>query len=319
MPSISVLVPVRNAAPWLTAALRSLWRQTFTDFEVIAVNDGSSDDSGERLERAAREEPRLRVVHTAARGLPSALNTALGLARGRLVARQDADDLSHRRRFARQRAHLEAHRGVAVVGCRLRLFPATAIGAGMRRWARWHNALLTHEAMAHEALIDSPLAHGTAMIRRTALERVGGWRDRGWPEDVDLWLRMLEAGARFAKLPDTLYGWRRHPGSATHRDPRYRRERYMDLRLEALERGLLAGARRVTLVGVGARLAVWRAPRAARVRTVDVLAGNHPPTGDMDIEPPIVLVFGAPEARRRWRTTLARRGLSEGSTFVFVA
>src|SRR5262245_38357044 len=225
MPAISVLLPVRNAAPWLRAALRSLWRQTFRDFEVIAVDDGSTDASAELLERAALDEPRLRVVHTAARGLPAALNTALGLARGRLIARQDADDLSHRRRLALQRAHLAAHRGTAVVGCRVRLFPAAAVGVGMHRWVRWHNALLTHEAIAREALIDSPLAHGTALIRRAALERVGGWRDRGWPEDVDLWIRLLDRGARFAKLPQTLYGWRRHPGSATHQDPRYRRER----------------------------------------------------------------------------------------------
>ena len=66
----------------------------------------------------------------------------------------------------------------------------------MRRWAKWHNALLTHEAMASEVLIDSPLAHGTAMIRREWLERVGGWHERGWPEDLDLWVRLVRAGAR---------------------------------------------------------------------------------------------------------------------------
>src|SRR5262249_56702244 len=90
---------------------------------------------------------------------------------------------------------------------------------GMRRWARWHNALSTHEAMAREALIDSPLAHGTAMIRRTWLARVGGWRDRGWPEDPDLWLRMLARGARLEKRDAPLYAWRQHSQSATRRDP----------------------------------------------------------------------------------------------------
>src|SRR5689334_24261365 len=95
MPALSVLLPVRDAGPYLTASLASLWRQSFRDFEVVAVDDGSRDGSGERLERAARREPRLRVIRQDARGLPAALNRALAAARAPLLARHDADDLSH--------------------------------------------------------------------------------------------------------------------------------------------------------------------------------------------------------------------------------
>src|SRR5687767_12214234 len=185
-PALSVLLPVRDAGVWLAPSLASLFRQTDRDFEIVAVDDGSTDGSGERLDRAASADPRLRVLHTGARGLPAALNTALASARGRLLARHDADDLSHRARFERQRAYLDAHPDVSVVGARLRLFPAGDVGDGMRRWAAWHNRLLTHEAMRAELLIDSPLAHGTAMLRREALERAGGWTAREWAEDLDL-------------------------------------------------------------------------------------------------------------------------------------
>ena len=184
-------MPVRDAAPWLAASLRSLTRQRVRDLEIVAVDDGSTDGSGAWLDRAAAAEPRLRVVHTPPLGLPAALATALALARAPLIARHDADDLSHRDRLALQHAYLAAHPRVSVVGCRVRLFPGAAAGAGMRRWAAWHNGLLTHEAMAREALIDSPLAHGTALLRRAALARAGGWQEHGWPEDLDLWLRML--------------------------------------------------------------------------------------------------------------------------------
>src|SRR5207247_1143735 len=136
-------------------------------------------------------------------------------------ARHDADDLSHRQRLALEHDELAARPELSVVGCRVRIFPAA--GSGMRRWVAWHNGLLTHEAMARDALIDSPLAHGTALVRRAALEQVGGWQERGWPEDLDLWLRMLAAGHRFAKLPRRLYAWRQHERSATRCDPRYRR------------------------------------------------------------------------------------------------
>ena len=318
MPSISVLLPVRNAAPWLDASLGSLWRQTLGDFEVIAVDDGSTDGSGEALERAAEREARLRVVHTPPLGLPAALNRALALARAPLIARQDADDLSHRQRFELQRDFLARHRRVSVVGCRVRLFPSAT--AGMRRWVAWHNGLLSHEEMARDALIDSPLAHGTAMGRRRALRGVGGWQDHGWPEDLDLWLRMMAAGHRFAKLPRALYAWRQHPESATHRDPRYRPERFVSLRCWALSRTVLRGASRATLVGVGQSLETWRRALAGLSCVPQVLTAGRPTGAALSrMVPPAVLVFGAAPARLRWRRALEAAGWKEGCDFTFVA
>lgn len=204
-----------------------------------------------------------------------------------------------------------------MVGTRVRLFPRAATGPGMRRWAEWHNALLTHQAMERDALIDSPLAHGSALMRRDALERAGGWTERGWPEDVDLWLRLFATGARFAKLPRTLYGWRQHAAGATRRDPRYRAERYADLRLAALRAGFLAGRGRVGLIGVGASLAAWGGRLERLGLGVERHALRRPPPGALPA-PPLVLVFGARPARERWRAALAGRGLHESRDFVFV-
>jgi glycosyltransferase involved in cell wall biosynthesis len=320
VPTISVLLPVRNAGAYLAPALASLWRQTIRDFEVIAVDDGSADGSGERLERAAALEPRLRVIRTAAAGLPAALNTGLERARAPVIARHDADDLSHRARFALQLDHLADHPRDAAVGCRLRLFPSANVGGGMQRWARWHNALISHEAMAREALIDSPLAHGTAMIRRAWLMRVGGWRDLGWPEDLDLWLRMLAAGARLGKCGETLYAWRQHPSSATRRDPRYAPARFADLRLEALRTGFLAPRRAATLVGVGRTLQEWKSRLATTGITVRAIEAARPrPEVMRALLPRTVFVFGAAPARARWRETLLGLGLVELRDFAFIA
>jgi len=317
-PRVSVLLPVRDAAPWLGSALASLARQTLADHEVIAIDDGSRDGSGEILERAARRDRRLVVRHTEARGLPAALALALSLARAPWVARQDADDVSHGTRLSRQLEWLAGHPEIDVLGTRLRLFPATAVGAGMRRWAEWHNALLTHESMRRELLIDSPLAHGTMVARRALLEAAGGWHERGWAEDLDLWLRLFAHGARFAKLPAVLYGWRQHRASATRTDPRYSRERFMSLKSAALESGLLRGDRRATLIGVGASLSRWHERLGPRIERRIEMRGPH--VGDVStLRPPLVLAVMAPVARERWRAALHHRGLRELSDFVFVA
>lgn len=319
MPAISVLLPVRDARPWLPSTLASISRQSFADFEIVAVNDGSTDGSDEWLERHRRSERRLRVIHQPPSGLPVALNAGLAAARGRWIARHDADDVSRRRRLELQRAHLASHRDVGLVGCRVRIVPASESWVGMRRWAAWHNTLLTHEEMARELLVDSPLAHGTAMFRRSVLERVGGWRDRRWPEDVDLWLRLVAAGVRLSKLPQTLYAWRQHMSSATRRDERYGQARFDDLRVHALRAGLLREAQGVTVVGVGRGVKRWSARLELEGYRVHRVLEGHPTRASISpLSAPAVLVFGAPVARARWREALTRHGWQEGGDFVFL-
>src|SRR6185436_11281760 len=158
-------------------------------------------------------------------------------------------------------------------------------------WATWNNSLITHEAIAREALIDSPLAHGTAMMRREAVERAGGWIERGVPEDVDLWLRMLAGGARFAKLPRTLYSWRQHAASATRRHRRYSAQRYAELRRDALCSGWLRGREAVTVIGVGLSLETWTRDLEAAGPRVHAIEMGKPRPG-WNPSPPLVLVFG---------------------------
>jgi len=211
-PRVSVLLPVRNGLPWLQAALDGLWGQTLTRFEAIVIEDGSTDDTAALLAR--QTDARLRVLSTGGVGIAGALNRGLAAARAPLVARQDADDVSHPERLARQVAYLDAHPDVDVVAS-----AADYIGPGgepvdsdwVRTVRRVHDAATSPDEIARLMPVMCCITHGSVMARISALRQAGGYAADCVPaEDYDLWLRLLPAH-RFAKLPERLYQYRVHP------------------------------------------------------------------------------------------------------------
>jgi glycosyltransferase involved in cell wall biosynthesis len=335
VPRVSVLLPVRDGGSRLDACLDSLAAQTLAEHELIAVDDGSRDGSGERLLERARRDPRLRLLRTPPRGLVPALQLALGEARAELVARMDADDVAHPERLARQVGRLEADAGLDVLGCRVEAIADAGRrpGEGMRAYVAWTNGLLDHEALARERFVESPLVHPSVALRKGALLRLGGWRELDGPEDYDLWLRAFDAGLRFAKLPEVLLYWRDSPERLTRSDPRYAPARFLQAKLAALLRGPLAGRAAV----------VWGAGPIGKAWARALVAAGSPPRAFVEVDPrkvgnrihgvPVVSVTQAPAlagalhlgavgqkgARERLRAEAGRLGLREGEDFFAVA
>ena len=231
-------MPVHDAAGTLPAAVESVRAQTETDWELVAVDDGSTDGSLEVLRDCARRDARVRVLATAHRGLVQALNLGLDAARGRLIARMDADDVSLPERLARQRAHLDGCAEAGLVACRVLFEGDARRGAGYARYVDWTNSLLTHEAIALARFVESPLAHPSVMFRRELPERLGAYRDGNFPEDYELWLRWLESGVRMEKLAEPLLVWRDSPTRLSRRDPRYASEALYGVKARYLGRWL---------------------------------------------------------------------------------
>lgn len=251
MPAVSVLLPCYNSAGTLSEALESLARQTLGDFEAIAVDDGSTDATPEILRSWAQRDPRFKPLSCAHVGLVAALNAGLARCQAPNVARMDSDDRSLPERLARQVAFLDAHPEVGVVGCRVAGFPEGQVREGFRLYMEWQNSLLDDAAIRREMFVESPLAHPSVTLRRASLEAVGGYQERGWPEDYDLWLRLCLAGVRFARLPEVLFEWREHPARLTRTDSRYSLENFLRLKAYYLARGPLAGRGAVILWGAG--------------------------------------------------------------------
>jgi glycosyltransferase involved in cell wall biosynthesis len=328
---VSVLLPCYNAAATLNEALDSLASQTLSDFEIIAVDDGSSDATLKILEAFAAQEPRLHILSQPHAGIIPALNAGLAQCQAGIIARMDADDRAHPERLERQAAFLYAHAEMDVVSCRVAGFPAGQVRPGFGLYLEWLNGLLSDEEIRREIFVESPLPHPSLAFQREALLRAGGYQDHGWAEDYDLLLRLYLDGARFTKLPEVLLEWREHPERLTCTDSRYSLENFLRAKAFYLTRGPLSGRDGVILWGagmvgrrLGKQLDRLGAPLAAYIDINPRKIGRTqrglpilPPEALLDLRaryanPVILAAVGARGARPIIRQRLAGMGLVEG-------
>ena len=209
IPAISAITPVYNNAPYMREALDSILNQTFADFEYIAINDGSTDNSLEILEEYAQKDPRIRIDSHENKGYIATLNEGLGVARAEFIARMDADDVSLPDRFEKQMAYLRVHPECVVVGGRVLLIDSE--GAPLREMCDE----TTHDEIdaAHLAGRGGTIVHPAMMARRSAIESIGKYSNAyPWAEDLDFFLRLAEVG-RVANLPDVILRYRQHLSS----------------------------------------------------------------------------------------------------------
>ena len=249
--AVSVLLPVRDAAPYLPECIESLRVQTLDDFEVLAVDDGSSDDSAEILSAWAAEDPRVTVIRQPPLGIVPALEAARARARGSYLARMDADDIAEPTRLAEQLAWLEGRPDQAGCGAGVRYFPRTRVREGGRRYERWLNAIRTPDDVARNLFIECPLAHPTFFLRAAAVERVGGYVDRGWPEDYDLLLRLWMGGARLDSLDRVLVHWRERENRASRVHPAYSPDAFRRCKVHYLLKTLAVARTGIIVWGAG--------------------------------------------------------------------
>ena len=245
-----MLLPCRNAERYLREALDSLEQQTFHDFEIIAVDDGSTDSTADILNQRAARDARYVIVHSEPLGIVDALNAGFMRSRGELIARMDADDIADHERLALQVAMLDAHPEIAALGTRVQYFPLDEVRDGAVAYAQWLNGLIEPAQLARDLFIECPIAHPTLMLRRSVFQQLRGYRDEGWPEDYDLVLRIVEAGHLIANVPEVLHHWRERGDRLSRTDPRYSADAFRRCKVFFLRRMLLK-RRPVAIWGAG--------------------------------------------------------------------
>jgi glycosyltransferase involved in cell wall biosynthesis len=201
--SVSVLMPVYNADRYVAEAVESILKQTFTDFEFIIINDGSTDNSLQLLEKYANQDARIKLVSRENRGLINTLNEGLALAQAPLIARMDADDVAFIDRFQLQVSFMGQHPEIACVGGYAEIIDAAGRALALMKEPEDNQQIQEMALKGH-----APFVHPTTMLRKGQVEAAGGYRGEfEAAEDLDLWLRLGEISV-LANIPHPLIKYR---------------------------------------------------------------------------------------------------------------
>ncbi len=275
MERVGWLIPVRDAARWLGESVRSALDECAPGDEVLVVDDGSRDDPASVLP----DDPRLRVIHQPPLGIVAAMERGRRALDTPLLARLDADDVALPGRIAAQRAKLAADPGLAAVGGRARMRADEGeVPEGMRVYTEWVNGLADPRV---GLLVESPLFHPAVLLRAAAVEAVGGYRDGPFPEDYDLWLRLVEAGHGIAAVDQDVVILRDRPGRLTRTDPRYARAAFFPLKRDWVSRVLLPPL----ATGARHRVVVWGAGQAGSPWIKSLVEAGHDVLAALDLKP----------------------------------
>ena len=283
-----------NATATVAETLACIQAQTYRDWELVAVDDGSTDDTADRVEDLAAGDDRIRVLRRPHQGIVGALNDGLQACRHPLIARMDADDLCRPNRLALQVAAMDADPTLGLVASRVAYGGDTATFQGFSLFVDWTNDLLTPEEIADNRFVESPLVHPTVLFRRELATTHGGYRDGAFPEDYELWLRWLAVGVRMRKLPECLLTWRERETRLTRTDPRYSVDAFYAVKAEYLARHLQEQGH--------SEVVVWGAGRVSRKRAELLLNHHIDITAYVDIDPKKIgqVIHGRPVRDKTW-------------------
>ncbi len=330
-PTVSIVLPVNNGVDTLSRAVASIQAQHHRDWELVIVDDGSTDGSAEIADAFASVDERIVVLHGPHRGLVPALVDGCAAARGDFIARMDADDVSHPDRLARQLAWFETYPEGGLCGTRVSM-TGKDIGSGRRRYENWLNDNTTHQEIVRELFVECPIAHPAFMMRRAAFEAVGGYRDFDGPEDYDFIMRFWRCGYRLGNVPEVLLEWHEQPGRLSMTSPRYNEAAFRRFKRHWLHESRITGGRPLYQWGAGEVGKRWLRewPTDAiqavadirpskigqRIHGYDVIRPEDFPAPGACF---IVVAVGTPGARDEIRAHASRLGFLEGEDYCFIA
>lgn len=230
-PLVSILMPVYNAAPFLVECLDSICGQSYQNWELLAVNDYSTDQSETILRNYARKDKRIQVFQNQAKGIIPALRLAFVNSKGSYITRMDADDRMPPDKLSKMQALLtEQGSGNLVTGL-VKYFSAVGIRDGYKRYEEWLNTILLENRAYAEIYRECVIPSPAWMIHKADLINCGAFEPAVYPEDYDLVFRFYEAGLKVAVVPEVVHHWRDHPKRSSRTMEQYANTAYFALKV----------------------------------------------------------------------------------------
>jgi len=208
-PLVSIVMPAYNAAEYIDSAIESILSQSFKNFELLIIDDGSTDDTVKIIKSYSKKDKRIIFVSRKNKGLIKTLNEGIEYARGKYIARHDADDISHKKRLEHQVRFLDKNTDVALVGSNYHVID------NQNKVIDTTNIFTTSSDLKLVLVIQNQFAHGSVMIRKEMLSKIATYDSQYTDaEDYDLWTRISHR-FKVANLKQPLYKWRKHRHGVT--------------------------------------------------------------------------------------------------------
>ncbi len=233
MPKVSVILPFKNAEPFLEGSIQSLIDQDFKDWELILVDNGSTDNGREVALNFETKDPRISYIEFPHGGVASAFNFGFKKSKGDVIARMDADDIAFQSRLSEQLKVLGND------GDKLVYSPVKPLGRPRIGWLRylvWQNSQRSSEEILLNRFVEMPVCNPTLMVRKETLIKIGSYDEAQYPEDYEFFLRAAEKGVKIQKTADPQLFWRDHDQRLTRRHEGYSRENFFRVKASFLFR-----------------------------------------------------------------------------------
>jgi len=329
-PTVSILLPFFNDANTLGESINSILTQEFEDFELLLIDKHSTDNSYDLAVEFSNKDERIRLIDVAGKGQANALNAGIENSDGMYIALMSPVDIAAPHRIKEQVEYLDEHKDTGVVAACVQIPPEFEDNTYLEIYLKWSNTIITAEDFSLNRFIEIPAISSTFMIRREIFSRYGYFEKMEFPEDYEIFLRWMENGVNFYKLPAYLQLWRFPVQRLFDRDDQYSTQAFFETKSVYLFRWLQKYNQMFPDV------VVWGAGKKARSRFVLIHElgiqskfyidqhGNEmynvieyketPPAGSHFI----VCFIGNPEVRVKTKQFLVELGYVEGNDFICV-
>ena len=206
-PHITVILPFYNAENTINRAIESICNQSFTNFECILINNNSTDKSEHIANQWVKIDTRFKLINESQQGVMFASNTGAKIAKGKYIARMDADDWSFPNRLKDQAYFLDNNTELGAVSGLVEYIPHKSNTQGFIRYVHWINSVKSAHDISVKQFIEAPIVNPSAMWRKEIGEQYGLYKDGDFPEDYEMWLRWLNRGVKIQKIDKEVIQW----------------------------------------------------------------------------------------------------------------